>query len=383
MADLLSRRDRHLRLACLLLIAAIGLRAAYAGLYEVSQYKVSAYWGTEWAAGYACFLMAYAMASRAQVPANQRLLIGLLSVEAAAAIYLVWLYPSFIVTCLLVVVAWQIAWSASLSVAIAAALLQSGILAAIKCNGEPDGLPFVILVITCGLQAFAISAAWLARSEAAAHDALARVNEELRATQALMAESARMSERLRISRDLHDILGHSLTTLAIHLDVASRLVQGQAVQHVRCAREVAGNLLAQVRNVVNHIRVEPVDLRAALVALTDVAADLKVKLVLPDELAALDPARADAVIRCVQEVVTNTLRHAHAEELVIELQQCGDGAVVINARDNGRGGRFVEGRGLAGMRERFEMLGGNLRIASLPGEGFSITAAIPAVGAFS
>ncbi len=76
-----------------------------------------------------------------------------------------------------------------------------------------------------------------------------------------------MSERLNISRDLHDILGHSLTTLTIHLDVAARLASGQAAEHVQCAREVAGALLAEVRAIVNRVRVDPVDLRATLLAL--------------------------------------------------------------------------------------------------------------------
>lgn len=71
-------------------------------------------------------------------------------------------------------------------------------------------------------------------------------------------------------------LRHTLTTLTIQLDVASRLVSGQAGEHVRCAREVAGNLLTEVRSVVSRIRVEPVDLRVALQAMADSAAGLEV-----------------------------------------------------------------------------------------------------------
>ena len=120
-----------------------------------------------------------------------------------------------------------------------------------KCAGQTPGLTVLIFLIACAFQVFAISAASLARGEARARDELSRVIAELRAAQALVAESARMTERLRISRDLHDILGHSLTTLTIQLDVASRLVPGQAGEHVRCAREVAGNLLNEVRSVVS------------------------------------------------------------------------------------------------------------------------------------
>ena len=382
MSEELSRRDRHLRLACLLLIAAIGARAVYAGLFEAAQFSAHTAWLAQWFAGYTCFVGAYVLSSR-DGTRRQAPQIALLALQSAAAIYLVWLYPSFIATCLLVVVAWQLGWSASLRVALVAALLQAGALAAMKCVGEGNGLPLLILLIACGFQAFAISAAHLARSEAVARNDLAKANAELRTTQALMAESARMSERLRIARDLHDILGHSLTTMTIHLDVASRLTQGRSAEHVQCARDEAAALLARVREVVNRVRVEPVDLRAALLALTSGAVGLKVQLLLPDDLAALDPARADVIIRCVQEVVTNTLRHAQAHELVIRLEQAADGSVLINTHDDGRGGGFVEGRGLTGMRERFEMLGGVLSIVSPPGEGFSIRGAIPATGAFT
>jgi signal transduction histidine kinase len=212
---------------------------------------------------------------------------------------------------------------------------------------------------------------------------VAKVNAELRATHALLADNARMAERLRISRDLHDVLGHNLTSLTVHLDVAGRLAQGASVQHVRCARAIAGTLLDEVRGVVSQIRVQPVDLRATLLSLTQGLPGLRVDLTIPDELTALDPARADAILRCVQELITNTLRHAQAQELSIEIQQSLDGALSIAARDDGRGGEVVEGQGLAGMRERFEALGGSLRIGCAPGRGFSVQGQIPALGAVS
>jgi glucose-6-phosphate-specific signal transduction histidine kinase len=69
--------------------------------------------------------------------------------------------------------------------------------------------------------------------------------------------------------------------------------------------------------------------------------------------------------------LANTLRHAGARQLVIEVQENGSGVIVM-ARDDGRRGQFVIGHGLSGMRERFEMFGGSLSIASQEGEGFSI-----------
>ena len=175
-----------------------------------------------------------------------------------------------------------------------------------------------------------------------------------------------MAERLKISRDLHDAIGHSLTSLTVHLDVAGRLAQGDCVEHVRCARQLAGTLLNEVRDVVSQIRVQPVDLRATLKSLTEGLAALRVNLIISDDLAAIDAVRADAILRCVQELITNTLRHAQARELLVEISQSESGGVLIRARDDGRGGENVAGHGLAGMRERFESLGGSCRSTPPP-----------------
>ena len=378
----LDLRDRHVRYGCLFMIAAVGLSVGYASVWQAAQFASSSpHWGAiRWVAGYLLFIGAYLATFLRRVPRTDVIEWGLLAIQAAAALFLVWLHPSFITTCLLVVVAWQLGWSAPLAPALAVALAQSIVLAAMKCAGQTPGLTFLILIIACAFQGFAISAASLARSEGYAREELSRVIAELRATQALMTESARMSERLRISRDLHDILGHTLTTLTIQLDVASRLVSGQAGEHVRCAREVAGNLLTEVRSVVSRIRVEPVDLRVALQALADSAAGLEVQLVLPENLPAMDAARADAIVRCVQESVTNTLRHAQARALVIELQCAPDGSIAIRTRDDGQGGPIVEGSGITGMRERFELLGGSLSVVGTPGKGWEISGALPATG---
>jgi signal transduction histidine kinase len=375
----LDLRDRYVRYGCLLMIAAVGLSVGYASLWQTAQFTSSSpHWTTaRWIAGFLLFVGAYLATFKRRVPHADLTEWSLLALQALAALFLVWLHPSFITTCLIVVVAWQLGWSAPLRPALAVALAQSIALAAMKCAGQTPGLTFLILIIACAFQAFAISAASLARSEGYAREELSRVIAELRATQALVTESARMTERLRISRDLHDVLGHTLTILTIQLDVASRLVPGQAGEHVRTAREVAGNLLTEVRSLVSRIRVEPIDLRAVLKTLADSAAGLDVQLVLPENLPAMDAARADAIVRCVQESVTNTLRHAHARTLTVELTCAPDGSVTIRTRDDGSGGPIVEGSGLAGMRERFEMLGGSLSVAGAPGKGLEISGALP------
>jgi signal transduction histidine kinase len=192
----------------------------------------------------------------------------------------VWLYPSFIVTCVLVVVAWQFALLAEFRVVLAVTLALVIALGAIQCTGETNAMTVVVAVSCGGFQLFAFCAAQLLRSEITARERLARAHAELKATQVLLSESARMGERLRIARDLHDVMGDSLSSLTIHLDVASRLTTGPAAEHLSCARAVSGELLEQVRSVVSRFRVPPIDLRAALQSLADSVKGLDVRVVI-------------------------------------------------------------------------------------------------------
>jgi signal transduction histidine kinase len=375
----IALRNRLLQYACVTMIAAAGARMLYASLFETGQFAGVTNPGIKWGATYGIFVVAYALMPRDGSMTLTARRLSLLAAQALTGLALVWIYPSFIVTCLLVVVAWQFSLLTEFRIALLATLVQAIALGAIKCAGDTTAMSIILGVSCGGFQLFAVCAAQLLRSEVAARDKLARANEELKAAQVLLGESARMGERLRIARDLHDVMGHSLTSLTIHLDVASRLTTGPAAEHLSCARAVSGELLEQVRAVVGRFRVPPIDLRTALQSLANSVKELNVRVVLPEDLAVLDPARADTILRCAQEAITNTLRHAGARQLVIEVQEGGNGVVVM-ARDDGRGGQFVIGHGLSGMRERFEMFGGSLSIASQEGEGFSIRGIIPRVG---
>lgn len=381
--DSLRRRSALVRTGCTLILAAGGAQALYTGIARPEQFAGTLHWAFKWGLAYAVLVASYVLAERGAQPDLSLRRIALLAVQSLAVLYLIWLYPSFLVASMIVVIAWQIAWAASLRAALFAGGALAGGLVVQKCVGQTDSMSLIVLLSACGFQLFAISAAHLARSEAEARDRLARTNDELRATHALLTESARMSERLQISRDLHDILGHNLTTLAIHLDVASRMAEGPAAKHLADARDVASGLLNEVRAIVAQVKVQPVDLRATLQSLTEGLVGVRVHLDLPDDLSAMDPARADAILRCVQELITNALRHAEARELVITLEQATDGTARIQARDDGRGGAFQEGQGLTGMRQRFEALGGSLSITTSQGRGFRVTGAIPAMGSMS
>lgn len=230
-----------------------------------------------------------------------------------------------------------------------------------------------------GFQIFAVLTASLALREERARQDLARTNAELVATQELLAESSRMAERVRISRELHDLLGHHLTSLSLNLEVASHLTEGDAREHVEQACSMARLLLSDVREAVREIREDgSLDLAGPLRSLVADVPRPRVHLSLPEEpLVSDDPERAHAVLRCVQEVITNSVRHAQARNLWIDIERR-DGELVVRARDDGRGAKEIRpGRGLTGMRERLERMQGQLRLDSAVGAGFTVEARLP------
>jgi signal transduction histidine kinase len=232
-----------------------------------------------------------------------------------------------------------------------------------------------------GISLFAFMSGVVALRQHVARDALRKVNSELRATQALLADNTRIAERVRIARELHDLVGHHLTALTLNLEVATHLADGKALEHVQQAHSLAKLLLADVREVVNDMRIDDkVDLAAALQTLVSGVPEPAIHLDLPAELAMTDPRRAQVLLRCAQEIITNSVRHARAKNLWISLVHDVHG-VALTAYDDGRGVDNVEvGNGLNGMSERLRQVGGELKIETSPGAGFSLQAWIPVEG---
>jgi signal transduction histidine kinase len=202
---------------------------------------------------------------------------------------------------------------------------------------------------------------------------LSAAHTELRAAGALLAESSRADERLRIARELHDLIGHQLTVLTLELETATH--KADPAEHVARANRVARELLADVRSTVGELRQRAPDLR---VTLEKIVADLpapRVHLSIDADVQS-DEARTAMLIRCVQEVVTNAIRHARATDLWIDIRASG-GGVVFEAYDNGPGtDPVVMGNGLTGIAERVRELGGEARFDGRT--GFRVTAEVPA-----
>jgi signal transduction histidine kinase len=213
------------------------------------------------------------------------------------------------------------------------------------------------------------------RREKRLRSELARAHVDLQAASVLLAGSARTAERLRISRELHDLIGHQLTVLTLELEAARHRRGEAAQQHVERANRVARAVLADVRVTVGALRAEPAaDLAEAL---RDVGRDvpgLRVAVRVGDGVEA-DEEQTAALVRAVQEIVTNTLRHAEAGELRVSVARDGD-AITLPATDDGRGAaEVVPGNGLRGIAERFAALGGDIAYGGHP--HFRVTARVP------
>jgi signal transduction histidine kinase len=198
------------------------------------------------------------------------------------------------------------------------------------------------------------------RAETARLDAEA-LNRELRATQHLLAEATRQGERTRIARDLHDVLGHQITALTIHLQVAGRLATGEAKTHIDKCHELARQMLDDVRKTVSSMReATQVDFARALQLIVDNTPRLRIELRVDEGLRVDDVQVAESLLRCVQEAITNTLRHANASALFIRVWR-ETGHLNLEIHDDGNvAERWQTGNGLRGMRERVERINGKL-----------------------
>jgi len=260
--------------------------------------------------------------------------------------------------------------------------LVLGNLAVVPIYTGPLGFPLLIGLMQAlgymGFSSFVFTTALVARRQAQARDEQRRLNSELRATRALLAESVRVNERTRIARELHDLLGHHLTALSLNLEVANHLTTGAAQEHVGQARTLAKLLLSDVREAISQIRDDgAIDLGATLRPLAGNVPALQVEMRLPEPFLLDDAERAHVLLRCTQEIITNAVRHAQASRLELDYRLTG-GRVRLRARDDGRGadlGTF--GNGLRGIGERLAAYGGTMQVRTAPGEGFALDIDLP------
>ncbi|WP_344790885.1 sensor histidine kinase [Gryllotalpicola daejeonensis] len=217
--------------------------------------------------------------------------------------------------------------------------------------------------------------------------------QQLRDAEARRAEEAQ-AERVRIARELHDVLAHSLSQINVQASVGLHLFETQpekAATALANVKDTSKHALDEVRQVLGMLRgdapLAPEQGLAGLGALVDElkAHGLDGTLAVAAGLNAEDVSAAtqQAVYRIVQEALTNVTKHAAAHR--VEVEVTGDDEwLSVRISDDGVGaaaGASPDGRGLLGMRERAELLGGTLTASPAPGGGFRVEARLPLGGA--
>ncbi|WP_144392023.1 sensor histidine kinase [Pleionea sediminis] len=186
-------------------------------------------------------------------------------------------------------------------------------------------------------------------------------NDQLVATQHLLTEASKQTERTRIARDLHDLLGHHLTALSIKLQVASRITEGEAKRHVDECHNITKLLLSDVREAVDTLRhSQYINFEESIRLLVENVPKLNIHLSIVDELSIENIKSAQTLFRCIQEAITNSLKHSGATNLWIKIDK-EDGNIVSEIYDDGVvDNSFERGNGLKGMEERVSLVNGNI-----------------------
>ncbi|MGO8795260.1 MAG: sensor histidine kinase [Candidatus Sulfotelmatobacter sp.] len=209
----------------------------------------------------------------------------------------------------------------------------------------------------------------------------ARTNRKLIKAQEEIEHLATVAERERIARDLHDVLGHTLSVIILKSELAGKLMERdpqRAGSEIREVEQISRQALSEVRDAIRGYRAQGLPAEIAQAKATLETAGVKVKC---DVVRLSLPALQEGVLSmAVKEAVTNVVRHAHAHNCNLRLQQQ-NGSCRLEIEDDGRGGSQNEGNGLRGMRERVEMLGGTLNRNCEAGTKITITLPLKDVAA--
>jgi two-component system sensor histidine kinase DesK len=201
-----------------------------------------------------------------------------------------------------------------------------------------------------------------------------RMNRKLRKANEEIEHLAKVAERERIARDLHDVLGHTLSVITLKSELAGKLIDRdpqRAGKEIREVEEISRKALSEVRDAIRGYRSKGLSAELAQAKATLETAGVSVQLEAATTL--LIPAMQESVLSlAVREGVTNVVRHARAATCRLRLEQQ-NGSCRLEISDDGQGFVTVEGNGLRGMRERVEMIGGTLERSNKSGTMLVIT----------
>lgn len=235
--------------------------------------------------------------------------------------------------------------------------------------------------------ALVLAAIQHANSARTAYEALALAHAELRRHVDRVGEVSALRERERIALQIHDSLGHELTTLAIHLEAAQTLVYEDhcsAASYLSRAHAMSLQTLAAVRRSVRNISSDPLEQDALDTAIRRLCERFGrmsgIELtVFPNRLPVLSPSETTHVVNIVREALTNVARHAGAKRIVVRAETA-PGQLTMQVQDDGRGfdPRSNEsGQGLRGMHSRAREIGATIEIRTNPSAGCTVHLVVP------
>jgi two-component system sensor histidine kinase DesK len=201
-----------------------------------------------------------------------------------------------------------------------------------------------------------------------------RMNRQLRKANEEVEQLAKVAERERIARDLHDVLGHTLSVITLKSELAGKLIDRdpqRAGKEIREVEEISRQALSEVRDAIRGYRSKGLaaELAQAKSTLETAGVAVQCDAATTMKISAMQESVLSLVVR---EAVTNVVRHAQAHSCRMRLDQQ-NGSCLLEIHDDGRGGLADEGNGLRGMRERVEMLGGTLNRETEAGTRLTIT----------
>lgn len=187
-------------------------------------------------------------------------------------------------------------------------------------------------------------------------------------------KAAVLEERNRIARDMHDTLGHRLTSLIMQIEMAKRCLGAEpdrAGELMEGCAQGARDALAGTRHALKALKgTEHYGMDGILSMVDRFRRDTGIDVATDISQTDLAPEESEALFRVIQESITNAARHGSASQITIEVKRDGD-TITFSIKDNGKGGEYGEGFGITNMRRRIEELGGTLRTSS--GNGFTVS----------
>ncbi len=291
------------------------------------------------------------------------------SLVALIQVILIWLLIYFdnyqIIPILFALVASQLAANFSRAKAISIILLINIGYYFVLMQAQPDQTIYTVLIFFV-LQVFAFAVIEATLREARAKEKLAAINQELLATRFMLKETSKKQERLRISRDLHDVLGHQLTALALNLEVTNHKVPDKFKPLTHDNLKQAKQLLHDVRNVVKKMRNEDqLDITLTLKALVQQLPNCQLDIMSAEQNNAIvinSLTLTNQLVFCLQEGISNALRHGRADNFMLKFNKDGS-QLTFQLTDNGSGCDNIKlGNGLHGMQERLANFKGKIEL---------------------